>query len=315
MPTWSLLLLVLCNYYSFLFPFSNLVIFYMTHIGTILNNLCSTTSKQAFFRRHFGATSAILFTEKELRCAKFLSYRTILGVLHVPIKNSACSLRYSYRYCTRNLCNMCTPVVQHRGKGVPLKKFLWGTGTGTTFVNLPGTFHNLKNFRIGTRNFLESRATSVPVPGVHNPNQNTTLPFPMYLLFVVPLMPKSNTSIRWYLMPNLTCHPTWSKFRNTYSSFSPTRIQNSYFSRRRHVRHSLLTSQVGIQQLVLALCLSSWPPRWLLLEECCFYSLLRLYRSSSLWYDSYHMIRALPFCHVHDNSNDFETDGVLKDAK
>ena len=77
-----------------------------------------------------------------------------------------------------------------------------------------------------------------------------------------------------------------SKRENTYSGFSPTRIQNARFPLSRHVRHRLLTSQVGMVSLVLAPCLSSWPPRWLLYY---LYSLLRLYRWSSLWY-SYNMI-------------------------
>ena len=61
-------------------------------------------------------------------------------------------------------------------------------------------------------------------------------------------------------------------------------LKNNPFSLRWHVRHRLLTSQVGIVQLALAPCLSSWPPQCLLYY---FYSLPRLYRSSSLWYDSY----------------------------
>ena len=50
--------------------------------------------------------------------------------------------------------------------------------------------------------------------------------------------------------------------KNNTPVLSPILIQKARFLLRLHVRHRLLTSQVGIVQLVLAPCLSSWPQRF-----------------------------------------------------
>ena len=59
---------------------------------------------------------------------------------------------------------------------------------------------------------------------------------------VVRLMPENNILMTWSLMLNLSSRTI---AKNKYYSFT-THIQNARFSLCRHVRHRLLTSQVGI---------------------------------------------------------------------
>ena len=89
--------------------------------------------------------------------------------------------------------------------------------------------------------------------------------------------------------------------------FSPTHIRNVRFSLRRHVRHRLLTSQVGMVQVALAPCLSSWPERFAAaLLVLWFADIVPFILALILVaYDSY-----VAFSNVRENSTDFETDGV-----